>query len=136
MAAVERAARIAELHDFVPSELPEGYEHPGRRARRAALGRPAPAHRHRPRALPRPDVLILDEATSALDNLTEKAVMDAVHNLGQAKTIIMIAHRLSTVRDCDIIIMIERGQIVAQGPYADLLGQNAKFRAMAGAASH
>ena len=83
-----------------------------------------------------PDVLILDEATSALDNLTKKAVMDAVHNLGQAKTIIMIAHRLSTVRDCNSIIMIERGQIVAQGPYADLLGKNAKFRAMAGAASH
>ena len=62
--------------------------------------------------------------------------MEAVHNLGQAKTIIMIAHRLSTVRDCDTIIMIERGQIVAQGPYADLLGKNAKFRAMAGAASH
>ena len=47
----------------------------------------------------------------------------------------MIAHRLSTVQGCDTILMIERGQIVAQGPYADLLGKNAKFRAMAGAAS-
>ncbi|PJN94666.1 hypothetical protein CNY89_13155, partial [Amaricoccus sp. HAR-UPW-R2A-40] len=50
-----------------------------------------------------PDVLVLDEATSALDNLTERAVMDAVHNLGGQKTIIMIAHRLSTVQDCDRI---------------------------------
>ena len=51
----------------------------------------------------KPQVLILDEATSALDNLTEQAVMDAVHNLGKDITIIMIAHRLSTVKECDII---------------------------------
>ena len=135
MAAVERAARIAELHDFVLGELPDGYETrvgdhgvrlSGGQRQRVGIAR---ALYHDP------DVLILDEATSALDNLTEKAVMDAVHNLGQAKTIIMIAHRLSTVQDCDSIMMIERGQIVAQGPYADLLGKNAKFRAMAGAAS-
>ena len=56
-----------------------------------------------------PDVLILDEATSALDNLTERAVMDAVHNLGHAKTIMMIAHRLTTVSDCDMIFMLEGG---------------------------
>ncbi len=135
MAAVERAARIAELHDFVLGELPDGYETrvgdhgvrlSGGQRQRVGIAR---ALYHDP------DVLILDEATSALDNLTEKAVMDAVHNLGQAKTIIMIAHRLSTVQGCDTILMIERGQIVAQGPYADLLGKNAKFRAMAGAAS-
>ena len=60
-----------------------------------------------------PDVLILDEATSALDNLTERAVMDAVHNLGHAKTIVMIAHRLSTVRECDTIFMLEGGRVVA-----------------------
>ena len=79
-----------------------------------------------------PDVLILDEATSALDNLTEKAVMDAVHNLGHAKTIIMIAHRLSTVQGCDAIIMMEQGRIVARGTYEELLGSSTKFRAMAG----
>ena len=135
MAAVERAARIAELHDFVMNELPDGYETrvgdhgvrlSGGQRQRVGIAR---ALYHDP------DVLILDEATSALDNLTEKAVMDAVHNLGQAKTIIMIAHRLSTVQSCDTIIMIEHGHIIAEGPYADLLGKNAKFRAMAGAAS-
>ena len=108
MAAVERAARIAELHDFVTTELPEGYAtRVGDRGVRLSGGQ-----RQRigiARALYRdPDVLILDEATSALDNLTEKAVMDAVHNLGHAKTIIMIAHRLSTVQGCDAIIMMER----------------------------
>jgi ABC-type multidrug transport system fused ATPase/permease subunit len=81
-----------------------------------------------------PDVLILDEATSALDNLTERAVMDAVKNLGHAKTIILIAHRLSTVRDCDVIFMLERGQLVAEGSYDGLLAKGQKFRAMAAGA--
>jgi ATP-binding cassette, subfamily B, bacterial PglK len=135
MDAVERASRTANLHAFVEGELPEGYQ--------TTIGdhgvRLSGGQRQRigiARALYHdPDVLILDEATSALDNLTEKAVMDAVHNLGQAKTIIMIAHRLSTVRNCDIIIMMEQGQIVARGSYEDLLGSSAKFRAMASAAA-
>jgi ABC-type multidrug transport system fused ATPase/permease subunit len=80
-------------------------------------------------------VLILDEATSALDNLTEKAVMDAVHNLGHAKTIVLIAHRLSTVRDCDTIFMLERGRVIARGGYDQLLETSQKFRAMAAGAA-
>lgn len=132
-AAVERAARIAELHDFVMSELPQGYDTPvGERGVRLSGGQ-----RQRigiARALYHdPDVLILDEATSALDNLTEKAVMEAVHNLGHAKTIVMIAHRLSTVRDCDVIFMMEHGRVVASGTYDELLDNNRQFRALAGA---
>ena len=132
MAAVERAARVAELHGFVVSELPDGYQTKvGDRGVRLSGGQ-----RQRigiARALYHdPDVLILDEATSALDNLTEKAVMEAVHNLGRAKTIIMIAHRLTTVQSCDTIIMMEHGQIVASGTYEELLGKSTKFRAMAG----
>ena len=83
-----------------------------------------------------PDVLVLDEATSALDNLTERAVMDAVQNLGREKTIIMIAHRLSTVRDCDRIFMLKRGRVVAQGPYEELLDSSQTFRAMAAPGCH
>ena len=133
MAAVERAARIAELHDFVLRELPEGYQTKvGERGVRLSGGQ-----RQRigiARALYHdPDVLILDEATSALDNLTEKAVMDAVHNLGRAKTIVMIAHRLTTVRDCDTIYMLEQGQVVAAGSYDELIETNRQFRALAGA---
>src|SRR5690606_35916215 len=75
-----------------------------------------------------PDVLILDEATSALDNLTEKAVMDAVQNLAHAKTIIMIAHRLSTVRTCDTIYMLEGGTCCGEGRYDALVQQSAQFR--------
>ena len=131
-AAVERAARIAELHDFVMAELPLGYDTPvGERGVRLSGGQ-----RQRigiARALYHdPDVLIMDEATSALDNLTEKAVMDAVHNLGHAKTIVLIAHRLSTVQACDIIFMMEHGRVVAQGRYDELIAQNQTFRAMAG----
>jgi ABC-type multidrug transport system fused ATPase/permease subunit len=127
MAAVERAAHIAELHNFVLKELPEGYDTTlGERGVRLSGGQ-----RQRigiARALYHdPDVLVLDEATSALDNLTERAVMDAVHNLGRDKTIIMIAHRLSTVRDCDSIFMLERGQVVAKGSYDDLVESNADF---------
>jgi ABC-type multidrug transport system fused ATPase/permease subunit len=134
-AAVERAARIAELHDFVTDELPDGYAtRVGERGVRLSGGQ-----RQRigiARALYHdPDVLILDEATSALDNLTEKAVMDAVHNLGHAKTIVLIAHRLSTVRDCDTIFMLERGRVIAQGRYDALLETSQKFRAMAAGAA-
>ena len=130
-AAVERAARIAELHGFVTEELPQGYDTVvGERGIRLSGGQ-----RQRigiARALYHdPDVLIMDEATSALDNLTERAVMDAVHNLGHAKTIILIAHRLTTVQACDTIFMLEHGQLVAQGSYNELLDTSRKFRAMA-----
>ena len=132
MAAVERAARVANLHDFVMSDLPQGYlTLVGERGVRLSGGQ-----RQRigiARALYRnPDVLILDEATSALDNLTERAVMEAVHNLGGEKTVIMIAHRLSTVEECDTIFLLEQGRLVAQGSYADLVAGNDTFRRMAG----
>jgi ABC-type multidrug transport system fused ATPase/permease subunit len=132
MKAVERAARIANLHDFVVGEMPEGYATiVGERGVRLSGGQ-----RQRigiARALYHdPDVLILDEATSALDNLTEKAVMDAVHNLGHDKTIIMIAHRLSTVEGCDTIFLLERGRLAAEGTFADLVASNETFRRMAG----
>jgi ABC-type multidrug transport system fused ATPase/permease subunit len=130
-AAIERAAKLAELHDFVMGDLPKGYDtEVGERGVRLSGGQ-----RQRigiARALYHdPDVLILDEATSALDNLTEQAVMEAVHNLGHRKTIIMIAHRLTTVRNCDNIFLLEKGQLADQGPYEELLASNETFRRMA-----
>jgi ATP-binding cassette, subfamily B, bacterial PglK len=129
--AVERAARMANLHDFVVGELPAGYSTMvGERGVRLSGGQ-----RQRigiARALYRdPDLLILDEATSALDNLTERAVMDAVHNLSRKKTIILIAHRLSTVRQCDRIFYLEHGQILGEGAYEYLVEANEKFRLLA-----
>ncbi|WP_018872908.1 ABC transporter ATP-binding protein [Thioalkalivibrio sp. ALJ16] len=133
-AAVERAARIANVHEFVVNEMPQGYATPvGERGVRLSGGQ-----RQRigiARALYHdPEVLILDEATSALDNLTEQAVMEAVHNLGHRKTIILIAHRLSTVRECDTIFLLEKGEVKGQGAFDELAESNVRFRAMA--ASH
>lgn len=133
LAAVERAAKVANLHEFVMSELPDGYRTKvGERGVRLSGGQ-----RQRigiARALYHdPSVLILDEATSALDNLTEQAVMEAVRNLGSRKTVIMIAHRLTTVENCDRIFLLERGRVVESGTYDELVARNEQFRAMAGA---
>lgn len=129
--AVKRAARLAELDEFITTELRDGYDtNVGERGVKLSGGQ-----RQRigiARALyHNPDILILDEATSALDNLTEKAVMDAVKNLGNEKTIIMIAHRLTTVKSCDRIFLLERGRVTAQGTYDELIETNPSFRKMA-----
>ncbi len=129
--AVERAARLAELHQFIVTELPNGYATiVGERGVRLSGGQ-----RQRigiARALYRePEVLILDEATSALDNLTEHTVMDAVRNLSHQMTIVMIAHRLSTVRECDRIFLLDGGSVVATGTYDELVSENDQFRMLA-----
>jgi ATP-binding cassette, subfamily B, bacterial PglK len=77
-------------------------------------------------------VLVFDEATSALDSITERAVMEAVNSVRGHKTIILIAHRLSTVRNSDRIFMLDNGRILRSGSYDELLEQDAKFRVMAG----
>ena len=77
------------------------------------------------------DVLILDEATSALDGITEKLIMDAIHDFSGKKTIIMIAHRLATVKQCDTIFLLANGSVVDQGSYEELSKRNITFRRMA-----
>jgi ABC-type multidrug transport system fused ATPase/permease subunit len=129
--SVIRAARLANLHEFITTRLPEGYDtEVGERGVRLSGGQ-----RQRigiARALYHdPDVLILDEATSALDNQTEKAVMEAVDKLANQKTILLIAHRLSTVRACDRIYLMSDGQIAGEGRFDELVRDNAEFSAMA-----
>ena len=133
MQAVEVAARIANLHEFVVT-LPQQYgTMVGERGVRLSGGQ-----RQRigiARALySDPQVIIFDEATSALDGITEAAVMEAIHNIGRAKTLVMIAHRLSSVRQCDAIYMMEGGRVINAGTYQELIDSSSVFRAMAGGA--
>ena len=73
-------------------------------------------------------MLVLDEATSALDNQTEQAVMDAVNNLNKDITTIIIAHRLNTVKNCDNIFKLEKGELIGQGTYDELIDNKKTFR--------
>ncbi len=128
-AALERAARVAQLDVFVAT-LPKGFDTLiGERGARLSGGQ-----RQRigiARALYRdPDMLIFDEATNALDNTTERAVMDAVKALGHDKTIVIVAHRLTTVRHCDAIFVLDHGRVVASGTYDALIENSGQFRAL------
>lgn len=78
------------------------------------------------------DYLFFDEATSALDGKTEELIMNAIEKLSESKTIVMIAHRLNTVRNCDIIYMLDHGSVVDSGNFDYLIKNNLKFREMAG----
>ena len=121
---VERASKIANLHEFVINELPDQYETSvGERGIRLSGGQRqrigiARALYHNPK------VLILDEATSALDDLTEKAVMEAIHNLDKNITIIIIAHRLSTIKNCDIVYLLEKGELKNTGTFEEIIKAN------------
>jgi len=75
-----------------------------------------------------PDILIFDEATSSLDSENEKYVMEAINDVSKGKTTIIIAHRLSTVRNADKIIVMDKGKVVGQGTHVELLGTSATYR--------
>ena len=129
--SVEEAAKIANLHNFIINQLPKGYKTViGEKGIRLSGGQ-----RQRigiARALyNNPNILVLDEATSALDNLTEEAVMEAMNNLKNKVTIILIAHRLGTIKNCDNIFLLNQGSLVDQGNYSDLLSKNKNFKKMA-----
>ena len=131
MNIVKGVAQIANIHNFVTEELPNGYQTVvGERGVRLSGGQ-----RQRigiARALyHNPGVLVLDEATSALDGATEKEVFEAINNIAKTKTLIIIAHRLTTVKDCDVIYVLKDGKIVGQGKYEELMESNIEFRKMA-----
>lgn len=124
------AARIAQIDTFIDNELADGFAtHIGERGVRLSGGQ-----RQRlglARAIYRkPQVLVLDEATSALDNLTEKTLMAAIREALPGVTLITIAHRLSTVRSCDRIYLLEAGTVAAEGSYEELYRDSQLFRAM------
>jgi ABC-type multidrug transport system fused ATPase/permease subunit len=126
--AVEQAAKIANLHDFIIKEMPKQYDTIiGERGVRLSGGQ-----RQRigiARALyHKPQILILDEATSALDNLTEDAVIETIYKIEKKITIIQIAHRLRTVQKCNIIFVLDKGELKAQGTYIELSKSNELFK--------
>jgi ABC-type multidrug transport system fused ATPase/permease subunit len=131
MQAVELAARMANIHHFIVSQLDAGFNTiVGDRGVRLSGGQ-----RQRigiARALYHdPEILVLDEATSSLDTLTENVILEAIRELSHKKTIIIIAHRLTTLTECDMIHVLKDGEIISSGTYHALLENSSPFREMA-----
>lgn len=125
--AVEAAARIANAHDFIMA-TPQGYATLiGDRGSRLSGGQRQRISIARA-ILKNPPILILDEATSALDTESEKAVQQALEHLMKDRTTLVVAHRLSTIRNADLICVMHEGEIVEQGRHADLLALNGYYR--------
>jgi ATP-binding cassette subfamily B protein len=128
-AEIEEAARAAQVHELIAS-LSEGYDtvvgergyrFSGGEKQRIAIARTV---------LRNPPILVLDEATSALDTQTERAVQEALERLAEGRTTIAIAHRLSTVRDADQIVVLDQGRVVEVGTHDDLLRQGGRYASL------
>jgi ATP-binding cassette subfamily B protein len=126
---IEAAARTARIHDLIAS-LPDGYDtvvgergyrFSGGEKQRIAIARTI---------LRNPPVLVLDEATSSLDTQTERDVQEELDSLALGRTTITIAHRLSTVRDADQIIVLDHGEVVERGSHDDLLARGGRYAAL------
>lgn len=128
MEAIIEASKLASFHDFVINELPEGYNTiVGERGVRLSGGQ-----KQRlgiARALFRkPQLLILDEATSALDNVTESYIINALEKIKGTCTVLIIAHRFSTIQKCDNIIVLKKGRIIEEGLFEDLMSTSNEFK--------
>jgi ATP-binding cassette subfamily B protein len=127
--AIEDAARLAQVYDFV-SSLSEGFDTPvgerglklsGGEKQRVAIARTI---------LKDPPILILDEATSALDSLTEQEIQDSLEEVSKGRTTVTVAHRLSTIKDADLIIVLDQGKIIEQGTHDELIALDGEYVTM------
>jgi len=128
-AEVEEAARAAQNHDFIAS-LPKGYDTPvGERGLKLSGGEKQRVGIART-LLKDPPILLLDEATSALDTQTEGEIQDALARAAKGRTVIMIAHRLSTVAGADRIAVLDHGRVIEEGTHQDLLARQGRYAAL------
>ena len=126
---IEAAARAAQIHDFVVS-LPEGYDTAvGERGLKLSGGEKQRVGIART-LLKDPPILLLDEATSALDTETERDIQASLAEMGQGRTVLTIAHRLSTVVDADRIVVLEEGVVAEQGTHDELLALGGRYASM------
>ncbi|CAF4325445.1 unnamed protein product, partial [Adineta steineri] len=120
---VQAAAKMANAHEFI-MDLPENYKTTsgdklsGGQKQRVAIARAL---------VSKPKILLLDEATSALDNTSERVVQDALDRAKEGRTTIVIAHRLSTIRNADLIVGLERGQVIEAGNHDDLMAKKGLY---------
>lgn len=127
MNEIQEAAKIANAHDFI-SVLPNGYHtNIGDRGLKLSGGQRQRLTIARA-VLRNPPVLILDEATSALDSESEKLVQDALHKVMQSRTSVVVAHRLSTIQNADLILVLENGSIVQSGIHANLVKEDGPYK--------
>ncbi|MBT6097102.1 MAG: ATP-binding cassette domain-containing protein, partial [Marinovum sp.] len=125
-AQIEQAAKDAQIHDFIQS-LPQGYDTlVGERGLKLSGGEKQRVGIART-LLKNPPILLLDEATSALDSETEHEIQDALDRAGRGRTVLMIAHRLSTVAKADSIVVLEEGQVVERGDHETLLARKGRY---------
>jgi subfamily B ATP-binding cassette protein HlyB/CyaB len=126
MKEINRVAKLAGAHDFI-LELPEGYDTivgergaalSGGQCQRIAIARAL---------ISDPKIVIFDEATSALDYQSERIIMGNIEQIAAGRTMIIVAHRLANVKKCDVIIVMERGQIIEQGTHDNLMGQRGVY---------
>ncbi|MEX5564457.1 ABC transporter ATP-binding protein/permease [Pseudophaeobacter sp. 1A16562] len=123
---IEDAARAAQIHDFIAG-LPQGYDtQVGERGLKLSGGEKQRVGIART-LLKDPPILLLDEATSALDTDTEREIKEALARAGQGRTVITIAHRLSTVAEADQIVVLEQGEIAEAGSHEDLLARGGRY---------
>jgi ABC-type multidrug transport system fused ATPase/permease subunit len=132
---IEAAARAANAHDFIV-RLPHGYDTELSEAGSGLSGGERQRLSIARAFLKNAPILILDEPTAALDTLSEELIFDAVEHLRQGRTTFVIAHRLSTVRSADRILVLDRGQLVAEGTHDSLLQANALYQQLATQLTH